>query len=220
MFRSTSKLWPNGLGAPALALAALLVGPATPLQAAPGDVHRVTADRANLRAGPSNDANVRGQVESGDEVIELRRDRGWLGVRVTRTGEEGWIFGDLLQQVARSGLDGDTGDAGFRSLSQDFDRLVQSLSDTFGYRLVDRVEQTGDGALRITPTPEWLRYGGRDAHLMAATAFYQMWKNHQNGRRVSMALAGEDDSDYITITDQDTGPAISLHSPGQEESRG
>jgi hypothetical protein len=43
---------------------------------------------------------VRGTVERGDEVIELTRRDNWLGVRVLRTGEEGWIFGYLLEPVA------------------------------------------------------------------------------------------------------------------------
>lgn len=215
MDRSNSRLWLTGLGGLVLALA----GPA-PLSAAPGDVHRVTADLANLRAGPSNDANVRGRVEVGDEVIELRQERGWFGVRVMDTGEEGWIYGDLLERVAQSGLSGEAGDAGFRQLSEGFDRLVGSLNDELGYRTVERVERTGEDALRVTPTPQWLRYGSRDAHLASAMAFYQMWKNHQNGRRVNLTVAGEGGDDYITITDQDTGPVLSVQVPGEEESSG
>ena len=205
-----------GLGGLALALA---LGPGSP-SAAPGDIYRVTADLANLRAGPSNDATVRGRVEGGDEVIELRRERGWVGVRVLQTGEEGWIFGDLLDRTARSGLSADPGDAGFRTLSEDFDELVLALNEEVGYAIVEQVERTGEDALRVTPSPQWLRYAGRDAHLMAATAFYQMWKNHQNGRRVSLALAGEGGDDYITIADQDTGPMLSVQAPGAEEEAG
>ena len=49
------------------------------------------------------------------------------------------------------------------------------------------------------PTPSWLRAGSRDSHLMAALAFYQMWKNHQNGRPVTMVLEDADGADYIRI---------------------
>ena len=73
--------------------------------AAPGDIHRVSgAEVVNLRAGPTEESNIRGTVELDDEVIELTRDRNWVGVRVLQTGEEGWIYGGLLEQVAQSGL--------------------------------------------------------------------------------------------------------------------
>ena len=67
----------------------------------------------NLRAGPSDESNIRGRVEQGDEVIELTSDGNWRGVRVLQTGEEGWIYGGLLERVAPSGLLPATGtDAG------------------------------------------------------------------------------------------------------------
>ena len=72
--------------------------------AAPGDIHRVAgADVVNLRAGPSDESNIRGRVDQGDEVIELTGEGNWVGVRVLDTGEEGWIFGGLLERVARAG---------------------------------------------------------------------------------------------------------------------
>ena len=67
----------------------LLVAAAGLAEAAPGDLHRVSAERANLRADPSDDSNVRGQLERGEQLIELVRDGEWHGVRVMRTGEEG-----------------------------------------------------------------------------------------------------------------------------------
>ena len=36
-------------------------------------------------------------------MIELTRDGNWIGVRVLQTGEEGWIYSGLLEQVAQSG---------------------------------------------------------------------------------------------------------------------
>ena len=215
MNRSGFKLWLAGFGG----LALMLAGPA-PLGAATGDIHRITADLANLRAGPSNDAAVRGQVDAGTDVIELRSEGGWLGVRVLDTGEEGWIFGDLVERVAPSGLAGEPGDAGFRQLSESFDRLVQSLNNQLGYPLVEQVEQTGDDALAVTPTQQWLRYGSRDAHVMATMAFYQMWKNHQNQRPVRLTLVDPEGEEYITIADEDNGPVLSLRAPGAGETAG
>ena len=62
------------------------------------------AEVVNLRAGPSDESNIRGRVEQGDEVIELTSEGNWRGVRVLDTGEEGWIYGGLLEAVAQSGL--------------------------------------------------------------------------------------------------------------------
>ena len=92
------------------ALAVLLVPAlAGPAQAGPGDLHEITAELANLRASPSDAASVRDRLEGGTEVIELRRDGGWFGVRVVDTGQEGWVWGEHLQQgaaAARRHLDG------------------------------------------------------------------------------------------------------------------
>ena len=72
---------------------------------APGDIHRVSgADVVNLRAGPTDSSNIRGKVDQGDEVIELTREGNWIGVRVLQTGEEGWVYGGLLERVTQSGL--------------------------------------------------------------------------------------------------------------------
>ena len=50
----------------ALLAAILLGGLSTAALAATGDTYEVTSDKANLRAGPSNDANVRTQLGRGE----------------------------------------------------------------------------------------------------------------------------------------------------------
>jgi uncharacterized protein YgiM (DUF1202 family) len=188
--------------------------------AAPGDIHRVTgADVVNLRAGPSDESNIRGSVHAGDEVIELTRDGNWIGARVLPTGEEGWIYGGLLEQVAASGLvPGDPvawsgRDAGFMQLSESFDHLIRRFNGDLGYRMVDDVVQTGDGVLQVKPTPAWLRAGSRDAHMMGALAFYQLWKNHQNGRPVALVMTDDRGEEYIRIVDGDLGPELAMVAP-------
>jgi Bacterial SH3 domain len=181
--------------------------------AAPGDIHRIAgADLVNLRAGPSDQTNIRGRVEQDDEVIELTREGSWVGVRVLETGEEGWIFGGLLETVAPSGLSPGTAgtDAGFLQLSESFDVLMRRINTQLGYPVVDTVEQTGDGTLRIVPTRQWLRDGSREAHMMAAAAIYQMWKNHQNSAPVAVVMADASGEDYITIRDEAAGPSLSI----------
>ena len=196
---------------------ALLSGAAA---AAPGDIHRVAgAEVVNLRAGPSDDSNIRGRVEQGDEVIELTSEGNWVGARVLKTGEEGWIYGGLLERVAQSGLlPGDAGagfegDGGFLQLSEGFDRLIRRIDGGLGYRMVEEAVPTGDGTLRVTPTPAWLRGASRDSHLMAALAFYEMWKNHQNGRPVAMVMKDDRGADYIRIVDGDRGPELAIAAP-------
>lgn len=181
--------------------------------AAPGDIHRIAgADLVNLRAGPSDQTNIRGRVEQDDEVIELTREGSWVGVRVLEMGEEGWIFGGLLETVAPSGLSPGTAgtDAGFLQLSESFDVLMRRINTQLGYPVVDTVEQTGDGTLRIVPTRQWLRDGSREAHMMAAAAIYQMWKNHQNSAPVGVVMADASGEDYITIRDEASGPSLSI----------
>jgi hypothetical protein len=185
---------------------AALVLTAGAAQAEPGDVHRVTAELANLRAGPSDETTVRSQVQQGDEVVELRRENSWIGVRVMSTGEEGWIFGDLVDRVSLSQLGGGVDDAGFRGLSEDFDVLIGRMGQQLGYRLIDTVDRADPGMLRIVPTRDFLLYGGRDAHMATTLAIYQMWKNHQNSQPVAVTLLDDDGNPYITIEEETTGP--------------
>jgi Bacterial SH3 domain len=188
--------------------------------AAPGDIHRVSgADVVNLRAGPTDTSNIRGRVEQGDEVIELTRDGNWIGVRVLQTGEEGWIYGGLLERVSMSGLlPGDAAagsgtDAGFLQLSEGFDRLMRRVNGDLGYRMVEDAAPVADGVLQVRPTAAWLRSGGRDAHLLGAVAFYQLWKNYQNGRPVALVMTDEQGAEYIRIADGDLGPELAIAAP-------
>ena len=188
--------------------------------AAPGDIHRVSgADVVNLRAGPTEASNIRGRVDQGDEVIELTRDGNWIGVRVLQTGEEGWIYSGLLERVAQSLLlpgDGGTGaggDAGFLQLSEGFDRLIRRVNDDLGYALIEDAAPVADGVLQVRPTAAWLRSGGRDAHVMGALAFYQLWKNYQDGRPVTLVMTDEQGQEYIRIADGDLGPELAIAAP-------
>ena len=61
------------------------------------DLRFVDGDRVNLRGGPGTDYAVVGRLFRDDmvEVIEDEGD-GWLHLRVTATGEEGWMADWLL----------------------------------------------------------------------------------------------------------------------------
>ena len=200
-----------------LKVAAACAGAATflalgagPPMAATGDTHRVLAERVNLRAGPSDGANVRSQITQGEQVLELRREGGWYGVRVLRTGEEGWIFGDLIEPVGTTtlGEGGPAGGAGFADLSRDFDRLMGQLARRYGFALFDGVRQADDATLEATLTPAWLRAGSADEHLLAAIAIYQMWKNHQDSAPVRVLLLEPGGERYIAIDETGAPEAL------------
>jgi uncharacterized protein YgiM (DUF1202 family) len=197
---------------------ALMGGLPTALLAATGDLYQVTSEKANLRAGPSDDANVRTQLDRGEQLIELRREGEWYGVRMLRTGEEGWVFHNLLDRTAQSTL-GDGGEApptnaGFLDLSEGFDKVLRSIDSALGYPVVRSVRQDEDNALRVIANPDWLRATSRDAQLMTALAVYQMWKNHQNNQPVRVVLM-DGDQPYITIADEAGGPRLTVADAGR-----
>lgn len=193
-----------------LAFLALVGWGAVPAIADTGDIYRVTAEKVNLRAGPSNEADVRTTVEAGDELIELQKRGSWLGIRMLGTGEEGWIYEDLVERVSQSFLRQGATAVPFDELSEGFGSLLDNINNHLGYRLVDRVERIETNTLRVTPTQEWLLYASREAHLMAALALYQMWKNHQDGRSVSLLVVDPQNENYITINDEESGPVLSV----------
>jgi hypothetical protein len=182
----------------------------------PGDVQEVTAERANLRAGPSERAEALGQVERGDELVELQRQGDWLGIRVIRTGEEGWIHGNLVQLSSATRLGRETEPAGFKDLSPGFDSLMRTIEERYGYQMVERVEVTEERTLRVVPTREWLVFGGHQDHLLAVLAFYQMWKGNQDDQAVNVSLMDEKGGQYITVSDDSSGPSLRIHSVDED----
>jgi Bacterial SH3 domain len=198
----------------AVALSVILLS--TDAWAFPGDIQEVTAERANLRAGPSERAEALGQVERGDELIELQRQGDWLGIRVIRTGEEGWIHSNLVQLSSATRLGRETEPAGFKDLSPGFDSLMRTIEEHYGYPMVERVEVTEDRTLRVVPTREWLVFGGRQDHLLAALAFYQMWKDNQDDQAVNVSLMDEKGGQYITVSDDSSGPSLMIHSVDED----
>jgi len=201
-----------------LLAAALLCSLPAAAMAATGDLYQVTSDKANLRAGPSDNDNVRTQLGHGDQLIELRHEGNWYGVRVLRTGEEGWIFGNLVDRTAQStlGAGGPAAptNAGFLDLSESFDKALRSINSTLGYPVVRSVRQGENNTLRVIANPDWLRATSRDGQLMTALAVYQIWKNHQNNQPVRVTLA-DGDQPYITIADEAGGPRLTVTDLGQ-----
>jgi hypothetical protein len=179
--------------------------------AAPGDVYKVTGERVNLRAGPSDQSAVRSQVLQGDDLIELTQQGRWLGVRHARTGEEGWVYGDLVRRVSQSSLGRRVSAAGFGKYSRDFDSLIESINGELGYPMVAAIDQGPNNTLRVTPTAEWMLGTGRDAKLYAAAALYQMWRS-VSGRPGSVALM-YGNAPFITVTDGSTGPVMAYEVP-------
>jgi hypothetical protein len=184
-----------------------LVGPAL---AGPGDLHEITAELANLRASPSDAASVRDRLEGGTEVIELRRDGGWFGVRVASTGQEGWVWGELLQQVGNSTLGNGEATSGFGAYSGDIDRLLFQVNERLGVPMIADVVEDGS-TITVAPTPSWLRVSSQDAQLMAATAIYGMWKNYQNQSPVEVILLDETGEPYVVVRDNgEAGPQLTV----------
>lgn len=184
----------------------LLAGAGSGALAETGDVYQITSPKVNLRAGASDSAAIITTVAAGDEVIELDRDGAWIGVRVLHNGEEGWIYGELAEQVMRSRLQPGDGALAVGDLSDAFATLIDSIDALFGYPVVERLNQSDDGTLRLTPTRDWLLYAGQEAHLMTTVAFYQAWKARHRDRPVTVFLNDREGRDYISVRDGDRGP--------------
>ena len=65
-----------------------------------GDIWTVTADRLNVRQGPSTGDAVVGQVTGGEEVTVVSADAGdgWVMIRIEGDGAEGWVASRFLTQ--------------------------------------------------------------------------------------------------------------------------
>lgn len=174
-----------------------------------GDVLRITGEKVNLRSGPSDDASIRSTVMQGTELIELRREGSWVGVRVQETGQEGWVFSDLVDRVAASNLDAGVDDA-FAGISPEFGGLLSEIGEEAGYRMVDEVRQTDGDRLLVTPTADWMDRASRETKLMTALAIYEMWKNHNNGRPVRVGIVDRQGNGLVDIADGAGGPEMTV----------
>ncbi|WP_247887287.1 SH3 domain-containing protein [Azospirillum sp. SYSU D00513] len=196
----------RGLGAVLCGCAMLALAP--PAGAETGDVYSVSGERVNLRSGPSDSASIRSTVERGTDLIELKRDGQWIGVRVERTGEEGWVFSDLVRRVEASNLGGGVG--AFARISPQFDGLLDEIGREVGYSIIDRVVSAEGDRLRVRPTADWMDKASSDTKMMTALAIYQMWKNHNNGRPVDVDLVDRRGTSLIGIADGADGPELAL----------
>ncbi|MCL7464283.1 SH3 domain-containing protein [Phaeovulum sp. NW3] len=63
-----------------------------------GAIFTVTANRLNVRAGPSTQDGVLGQITRGEDVLVLSDPAApWVRIRVEGDGIEGWVARSLLR---------------------------------------------------------------------------------------------------------------------------
>lgn len=65
----------------------------------------VTSEGLNLRSAPRMGKNIIDQLSKGDVVILHPSDvaaKGWLRVKVERTGQVGWVSREFLAEVRRA----------------------------------------------------------------------------------------------------------------------
>jgi hypothetical protein len=193
-----------------LAVALIASLSAGPMLGASGDIHEVAADLVNLRAAPSDAAAVRDRIAAGTQVIELQRDGGWIGIRVLPSGQEGWIYGELLQEVTRSQLDTGQGTAGVGTYSTDLDALLFQVSERFGGPMFAEASESGS-TLTLVPHETWLRASSEETQLVAAAAIYGMWKNYRNQSPVEVVILDAAGDEYVIIRDDgESGPRLTV----------
>jgi hypothetical protein len=68
-----------------------------PALGAAGDVLTVTADRVNVRSGPSTERDVLMQVSRNQRLLEIERQGDWVHAEISGTGgARGWIHDSLV----------------------------------------------------------------------------------------------------------------------------
>jgi hypothetical protein len=90
---------------------------------------------------------------------------------------------------------------------------MRRVNGDLGYRVVEEAAPVAEGVLQVRPTESWLRNAGREAHMMGALAFYELWKNHQNGRPVTLIMTDDRGEEYIRVVDSDLGPELAVVAP-------
>jgi hypothetical protein len=74
-------------------------------------------------------------------------------------------------------------------------------------------DAAAEGVRRVRPTQAWLGGGDREAHLLGALAFCELWKSHQDGRPGIMVMTDDRGQEYIRVADGDRGPELAVVAP-------
>ena len=94
---------------------------------------------------------------------------------------------------------------------------VRAALEDESRRILDRTglypfvvaEDLGDGMVVITPSADWLRGAGDVTD--DAWSLYRLWKAHNGGRPVTVAITDERGSIYITVQDTAEAPLLTVH---------
>lgn len=78
------------------ALAGVTIWPASPINAAEGDLWSVDRQNINIRSGPSTNTEVLMTINPGETIVEIAAKGDWFFVEFPDHNKRGWIFGELL----------------------------------------------------------------------------------------------------------------------------
>lgn len=178
-------------------------------RAAPDDLLVITGDRVNLRGGPGKDQPVVDKLGRGQIVIERERRGEWLRVDAGGGQAGGWVHQSLIQVLPDDDGVVATGSAAFQAFRQALERESRRVLAETGVYPYLVAEDLGDGMVVITPSHDWL-IGGGDLTDDAWSVF-RLWKAHNDGRSVTVAITDERGNVYITVQDTASEPLLTVH---------
>lgn len=196
-------------GRPAVVLVALALAGAPPALAAPDDLLIVTGDRVNLRQEPDKSAHVAGKLTRGQVVIERESNGEWLRVELGGGRDSGWVHATLVARLPDDSAGVAARSAAFQAFRQALEaesRRILARTGTYPYLVA---EDVGDGTLVVTPSQDWLVGGGDLTD--DAWSLYRLWKSHNDGRPVTLAITDERGNIYVTVQDTATEPLLTVH---------
>lgn len=77
----------------------------------------VTASVVNIRRGPSTNTGIVSQVRAGDRFIAIGKSNGWYNIKF-KDGKTWWIYGELVKEIKKEMVDGDTSQSTAKPLSK------------------------------------------------------------------------------------------------------
>lgn len=142
---------------PHLFLLCLLVPPLQAYAAA-GDDLVVTGSVVNLRAAPSEHAEILLKLARDRIVVEVRRDGDWVEVYTERTDiSTGWVHASLLAPVPESDTALTHHSEAYARFIKDWDQINQLSALPDGSTPFTRIEEYLGHRLRISASAAWLQ---------------------------------------------------------------
>ena len=171
-----------------------------PAGAASGDILVLGAEESPLLVQPATESRKVATLKKGAEMMERRRQAGWVYVIALEEGEAGWVPLSAIDWKEEEA----SGDA-LKTFLLEFTPLNNNLETYLGEKPFARAEDVGKGLLRITANDKWLAEGRHHPNL---NIIFEIWGRVNGARAVAVSVVDSAGVEKFFMLEGPEGPVF------------